>query len=160
MKSRVFRNRRFTFVITTLLIVIFQSAAAQKTNSTDTLVLTAADAEQAFLSNNFMLLAQKYEVSVADAGIIQAKLYPNLNFSIDQGVYNPDNKKWFDFTKTGETAISLQQVILLAGKRNNAVKMATISSKISKYQFYDLIRTLRYELKSSFYDLYFLRQSA
>src|SRR4029079_9682603 len=33
---------------------------------------------------------------------------------------------------------------------------AKINSQISLFQFYDLVRTLRYELRSSFYGIYFL----
>lgn len=125
----------------------------------DTLHITLQDAEDQFIQKNFLLLASKYQVSTADAAIIQAKLYPNPNFAIEQGVYNQDTKKWFDLSSTGETALSLQQLIILAGKRNKQIDIAKINSQISLYQFYDLIRTLRYELRSSFYGIYFLRDA-
>jgi cobalt-zinc-cadmium efflux system outer membrane protein len=125
----------------------------------DTLHITLQDAEKQFLQKNFLLLASKYQVSTADAAIIQAKLYPNPNFAIEQGVYNQDTKKWFDLSSSGETALSLQQLIILAGKRNKQIDIAKINSQISLYQFYDLIRTLRYELRSSFYGIYFLRDA-
>jgi cobalt-zinc-cadmium efflux system outer membrane protein len=125
----------------------------------DTLHMTLQDAESQFIQKNFLLLASKYQVSTADAAIIQAKLYPNPNFSIEQGVYNQDTKKWFDLSSTGETALSLQQLIILAGKRNKQINIAKINSQISLYQFYDLIRTLRYELRSSFYGIYFLHDA-
>jgi len=125
----------------------------------DTLHITLQDAEKQFIQRNFLLLASKYQVSTADAAIIQAKLYPNPNFSIEQGVYNQDTKKWFDLSSTGETALALQQIIILAGKRNKQIDIAKINSQISLYQFYDLIRTLRYELRSSFYGIYFLRDA-
>ena len=127
--------------------------------SQDTLHITLQDAESQFLQKNFLLLASKYQVSSADAAIIQAKLYPNPNFAIEQGVYNQDTKKWFDLSSTGETALTLQQIIILAGKRNKQIDLAKINSQISLYQFYDLIRTLRYELRSSFYGIYFLRDA-
>jgi len=127
--------------------------------SQDTLHITLQDAESQFLQKNFLLLASKYQVSSADAAIIQAKLYPNPNFAIEQGVYNQDTKKWFDLSSTGETALTLQQIIILAGKRNKQIDIAKINSQISLYQFYDLIRTLRYELRSSFYGIYFLRDA-
>ena len=73
-------------------------------------------------------------------------------------MYNQDTRKWFDLSSTGETAVSLQQVIILAGKRNKQIDIARINSQISVYGFYDLIRTLRYELRSSFYSLYFLSE--
>jgi len=125
----------------------------------DTLHLTLQDAENQFIQRNFLLLASKYQVSSADAAIIQAKLYPNPNFAIEQGVYNQDTKKWFDVSPTGETALSLQQIIILAGKRNKQIDLAKINSQISLYQFYDLIRTLRYELRSSFFEIYFLHDA-
>jgi cobalt-zinc-cadmium efflux system outer membrane protein len=127
--------------------------------SQDTLHITLQDAESQFLQKNFLLLASKYQVSSADAAIIQAKLYPNPNFAIEQGVYNQDTKKWFDLSSTGETALTLQQIIILAGKRNKQIDIAKINSQISLYQFYDLIRTLRYELRSSFYGIYFLQDA-
>jgi cobalt-zinc-cadmium efflux system outer membrane protein len=124
----------------------------------DTLRLTLQETERQFLQHNFLLLAAKYQVSVADAAIIQAKLYPNPNFYIDQGMYNPETKKWFDLSSTGQTELALQQVIILAGKRNKQIDLAKINSEISNYQFYDLIRTLRYQLRSSFYSLHFLQE--
>ena len=124
----------------------------------DTLRITLQEAETQFLQHNFLVLASKYQVSVADAAIIQAKLYPNPNFFIDQGMYNPEIKKWFDFSSTGQTELALQQVIILAGKRNKQIDLAKINSQVSNYQFYDLIRTLRYQLRSSFYSLHFLQE--
>ena len=125
----------------------------------DTVHITLQDAEGQFIQRNFLLLASKYQVSTADAAIIQAKLYPNPNFAIEQGVYNQDTKKWFDLSSTGETALSLQQLIILAGKRNKQIDIAKINCRISIYQFYDLVRTLRYELRSSFYGIYFLHDA-
>jgi cobalt-zinc-cadmium efflux system outer membrane protein len=124
----------------------------------DTLRLTIEDAERQFLQHNFSLLAARYQVSTADAAIIQARLYPNPSLSIDQGMYNPDTRKWFDLSATGQTAVSLQQLVVLAGKRNKQIDIAKINSQISSFQFYDLIRTLRYELRSAFYELYFLQE--
>jgi cobalt-zinc-cadmium efflux system outer membrane protein len=141
-----------------LLLSIIAELLCAHLMAQDTLSITIRDAEKQFLDRNFLLLAAKYQVSAADAAIIQAKLYPNPNLSIAQGAYNQETKKLFDLGSQGETAASLQQVIILAGKRNKQIDLAKISSQISSYQFYDLIRTLRYELRSSFYSLYFLSE--
>lgn len=138
------------------LLGLLLSCVSAETYGQDSLRITLDQAESQFLQKNFLLLAAKYRISEADAAIIQAKLYPNPNFSFEQGVYNQDTKKWLDFSSTGETALALQQVIILAGKRNKQINLARINSQISTYQFYDLIRTLRYELRSSFYSLYYL----
>ena len=140
------------------LFLVLLSCALINIQAQDTLRVTIQEAEKQFLQKNFLLLAAKYRISEADAAIIQAKLYPNPNFSINQGMYNQDTRKWFDLSSTGETAVSLQQVIILAGKRNKQIDIARINSQISVYEFYDLIRMLRYELRSSFYSLYFLSE--
>lgn len=138
-----------------IIIVLFVSSAI---TAQDSVRLSLNEAENLFLQKNFLLLAAKFQVSAADAAIIQAKLYPNPNLTIDQGAYNPDTKKIFDLSSQGQTAVSIQQVIILAGKRNKQIDIAKINSQISAYQFYDLIRTLRYELRNSFYGLYFLNE--
>jgi cobalt-zinc-cadmium efflux system outer membrane protein len=150
------KKKYFALIILSLLFT--GNLTAQSDRSRDTVALTLTGAESLFLQNNFQLLAGKYDVSASEAAIIQAKLYPNPNLSIDQGAYNQDNKRWFNLSSSGETAISLQQMILLAGKRNKQVNIAKIGSQISTYQFYDLVRTLRYTLRSSFYALFFLRE--
>jgi cobalt-zinc-cadmium efflux system outer membrane protein len=134
-------------------------ADAQSRLKTDSVVLSLGDAEKLFLERNFELLAAKYQINEADAAIIQAKLWDNPNLSIEQDVYDPVSKKWFDVTATGETAVNIQQLIYLAGKRNKRISIGKVNSEIARYQFYDLQRTLRYELRTSFFELYFLEQS-
>jgi cobalt-zinc-cadmium efflux system outer membrane protein len=49
---------------------------------------------------------------------------------------------------------------LLAGKRNKQIKLAEANVKLTEAQFYDLLRTLRYTLRTDFYNVYYLQQSA
>ena len=156
-----YKKQKLSCLLLVVIAFMYRNAQAQLVPpmGEDTLHLSLQDAENQFLQKNFLLLASRYQVSAADAAIIQAKLYPNPNFSIEQGVYNQDTKKWFDLSSTGETALALQQIIILAGKRNKQIDLAKINSQISLYQFYDLVRTLRYELRSSFYEIYFLRDA-
>ena len=156
-----YKKQKLSCLLLVVIGFMYRNAQAQVVPPMreDTLHLSLQDAENQFLQKNFLLLASRYQVSAADAAIIQAKLYPNPNFSIEQGVYNQDTKKWFDLSSTGETALALQQIIILAGKRNKQIDLAKINSQISLYQFYDLVRTLRYELRSSFYEIYFLRDA-
>jgi len=155
------KKQKLSCLLLVVIAFMYRNAQAQLVPpmGEDTLHLSLQDAENQFLQKNFLLLASRYQVSAADAAIIQAKLYPNPNFSIEQGVYNQYTKKWFDLSSTGETALALQQIIILAGKRNKQIDLAKINSQISLYQFYDLVRTLRYELRSSFYEIYFLRDA-
>ena len=130
------------------------------TRAQDTLRITLQDAEQQFLQNNLSLLAAKYDITVAQAQIIQAKLYNNPTLSVNGNIYNPDLHKFFDISnKTGQYDIQLQQLITLAGKRNKQIDLATTNARIAEYNFYDLLRTLRFALRSNYYSILHLHQS-
>jgi cobalt-zinc-cadmium efflux system outer membrane protein len=145
-----------------LLMVLFASTAFGQNGQfqKDSILLTIDSAEHAFLQNNFLLLAQKYNIDAQRALVIQAKLYPNPNININRGFYNPVVKKFFAGGTDGETAAGLSQLVILAGKRNKQIKIAETNTKLAEYQFYDLIRTLKYTLRTDFFTIYYLQQSA
>ena len=121
--------------------------------------LTLKEAEETFLKNNLLLLSAKFEIDVKKAGIIQAKLYANPNISIDQNVFNDNTNRYFDTTRNGHTTVQIQQLFLLGGKIEKRTKVAEINKAISEQQFFDLLRALKFELRSSFFAIHFLRQS-
>lgn len=126
----------------------------------DTVHITLPEAEQQFLQKNLALLANKYNIDIARAAVIQAKLYSNPTLSLNGNVYNPQLNKVFDISnKTGQYDIGIQQVIRLAGKRNKEIKLAETAVALSENQFYDLVRTLRFSLRSEFYNIAFLQRS-
>lgn len=140
-----------------LFAALFRSEARAQT--TDTLHLTLPDAEQQLLQKNIPLLVQKYSIDSAKAGIITARLYDNPQVTFENVLYSHTEKKWFDLGYTGQNSLQVQQLIKLAGKRNKAVKLAQSGVKLSEYEFYDLLRTLRFSLRDNFYDLYYKQQS-
>lgn len=140
-----------------LLVVFCSTLHAQPT--TDTLKMTLEQADQAFLQKSFSLLAAHYEIDMANARVIQARLWPNPTLSIDQGAYDQVQKKWFDVSRNGETAVSLDQLIHLAGQRSKLVDLEKVNAAMANDQFADVAVNLKYDLHTSFYDLYFQRQS-
>jgi cobalt-zinc-cadmium efflux system outer membrane protein len=131
----------------------------------DTLRLTLPQAEKMFVDSNLQLLAQKYNIAVQRALILQAKLWPNPNLSIDQGpiipIYDPNSQyPHSNFFYKNELAGSLSQLILLAGKRNKQIKLAEANTVLAERQFFDLLRTLKYTIRSNFFNIYYLQQSA
>ncbi len=126
----------------------------------DTLRITLPQAEQQFLQKNLDLLAEKYNIDIAKAQVIQAKLYTNPNFSFTGNIYNPQDKKYFDVSnKTGEYIVAVQQLIRVAGKRNKEIKIAETGTRLSENRFFDLLRTLRFSLRSNFFSAYYLQNS-
>ena len=126
----------------------------------DTLRLSIAEAEQHFVESNLQLLAQRYNVDISRAQVIQSQLYPNPNISFTGNIYNPDRNKFADISnRSGEYVWNIQQLIILAGKRNKQVKLAQSNIQQSENDFLDLLRTLRYTLRSDFYNIYFTQNS-
>jgi outer membrane protein, heavy metal efflux system len=130
------------------------------TAAQDTLRLTLPEAEKQFVEKNLQLMAEKYNIDIARAQVIQARLYNNPNISIVAAAWNQQNKKPLDVSNsTGQYEVDVQQLITLAGKRNKQIKLAQTNTQLAENRFFDLMRTLRFTLHSDFYQAYFLQNS-
>lgn len=145
-------NRAFLFLL--FLLLAGKMCAQQVAGS-----LTLKEAEQRFLERNLSLIAERYNIDMAQAQVLQAKLFENPVISLEQNVYNRLNGKYFDFGKEGEAVVEIEQVIHLAGQRNKQVRLEKINKEIAEYQFEEVMRTLRQELNEKFVEVYFLSKS-
>lgn len=126
----------------------------------DTLRLTLPQAEGLFLKNNIALVVQRNSVDSARAAVISARLYDNPEFGVSTDFYNAATNKFFDLSKENrEIAFQYSQLIRTAGKRNKAIALAATGVQLTEYQLYDLLRTLKYTLRNSFYNIYYLQQT-
>jgi cobalt-zinc-cadmium efflux system outer membrane protein len=143
-----------------ILIVFILTVAVLHCPAQDTLRINLPEAEKQFTSKNLTLMAEKYNIDIARAQVMQARLYNNPNIQITANAWNPEQKKWLDVSNnTGEYIAGIQQLIILAGKRNKQVKLAETNTLLAANRFYDLLRTLRYTLHSDFYQGCFLQQA-
>jgi len=126
----------------------------------DTLKIDLFHAEKMFLDSNLQLLAQRYNIDANEALVLQAKLWPNPTFSIGHGLYSAQLKQFFPVGINDETTLELDQEILLAGKRNKQIKLAQAQVTLTRYQFFDLLRTLKYTLRTDYFNIYYLQQSS
>ncbi|KAA6439698.1 TolC family protein [Dyadobacter flavalbus] len=124
----------------------------------DTLKLSMRQADSLFLQNNLEILAEKYQIDIAKSIEIQDRLWNNPVFGVEISAYNP-SRGLLDVGKQGQKAFNVQQLITRAGKRNKQVALDIESSRKSEYQFYDLIRTLKFELRQIFFESYYLGQT-
>ncbi len=148
-------------VITCVFALSFIHLKAQtSTFQKDTLRLSLDSAEHIFIRQNLSLLAQKYNIDVNKALEIQAKLFPNPNLSVARGPIIPLHNPDANFFNNAENQVTVSQLVLLAGKRNKQIKIAQANTKLAEYQFYDLIRTLKYTLRTDFFNIYYLKQSS
>ena len=147
-------NNRFTFL---LCVVCFFTLTATAQVKTDTLNLSLPETEKIFLEKNLSLLASKYGIDADKALIDQAKLWDNPTLITDQNVYA--GGKWFAHGKDangnqeGQIFIQIQQLIKTAGKRGKLIDLATSNAKLTELQFGDLLRNLKYQLRSDYYTI-------
>lgn len=135
-----------------------ENVAAQ---TADTLKLSLPQAEQLFLKNNYQLIAQNYQTDQANADIITAKLFDNPTLSVETQLYNSETKRFFETSRTnGEYQATVSQLVKLAGKRNKNIQVAQAGVKMAEFQYFDLMRTLRFNLRANFYKTYYAQQSA
>lgn len=141
-------------------LLVMSLCCVEYLQAQDTIRITLPEAENQFLQKNLTLLAEKYNIDIAKAQVIQARLYTNPNFSFTGNIYNPQQKKILDVSnQTGEYIFALQQLIRVAGKRNKEIKLAETNTRLSENRFFDLLRTLRFSLRSNFYSACYLQNS-
>lgn len=142
-------------VLLILLMIRVWTGAAQE----GVVRLSLDDALERFAACNLSLIAERYHVDMAEAQVTQAKLFENPVVSFEQNVYNRNNGKYFDLGKEGEAVVEIEQLIYIAGQRNKRVRLEKLNKEMAVYQFEEVIRTLRGELKEKFVDLYYTRKS-
>lgn len=150
-------QRKWIFLI---LGSFFISFVLQAQPRQDTMRLPLGEAEKMFLDSNLQLLAQRYNIDANKALVIQARLWPNPNFSIGHTLFSGELNRFFPTGRNDQTTVGLSQLILLAGKRNKQVQLAQAGVILTEFQFFDLLRTLKYTLRTDFFHIYYLQQSA
>ncbi|MGV3560390.1 TolC family protein [Larkinella arboricola] len=125
----------------------------------DSLRLSRRQADSLFIKNNLLLLAGRFRIEAGQAEIIQASLYDNPTVSVEVSAYNIERQRALDVGRQGQKIISVQQLLYTAGKRNKRIALAQESAKLNEYEFADLLRSLRFELRSRFFELYFQQQT-
>ena len=142
--------------ITFTLFLIFSCSLWAQSNP---LKLTRKEAEELFRTHNLLLVAEYYNVDMAQAQVVQAKLFDNPVITLEQNIYNRLNGKYFDFGKEGESGVQIEQAINLAGQRNKRIRLEKINHQSALLQFEEVARTLNSELKETCVEMYFLTKS-
>ena len=117
------------------------------------------EAEELFRTHNLLLVAEYYNVDMAQAQVVQAKLFDNPVITLEQNIYNRLNGKYFDLGKEGESGVQIEQAINLAGQRNKRIRLEKINHQSALLQFEEVARTLNSELKETCVEMYFLTTS-
>ena len=136
-------------------------ASALQAGRIDTVRLALPDAEQRFFQNNLAVLAQQYNVTVAQAQAVQARIIDNPTLYVEQDVLRRRISRPVvpEGTFGNEAIVTVQQLFSIAGRRKAAGRVAQQAAVVEQYNLQDLLRTLRYQLRTTFYDLIFKQQT-
>lgn len=127
----------------------------------DSLRLSLPQAEQQFIQKNFVLLAQKYNVNVAEAAKEQAKLWYNPNLFVETNLYNGYSNKLLPYGHNadlynptgGVVNVQVQQIVSLVKLRSKLVQLAETNVALQQSAFQDLMRNVRFQLAQAFGNL-------
>lgn len=129
-----------------LLIITSSFVAAQQQ-------MSLSDCEEAFQKNNLQLLAEQYNINMADADILQAKIWELPQLSGQINAYNPEDRRVFDIGRAKGAEIS--QLIYMGGKKKNEIAFAKSNKELAQLQFVQLLVDLRTQLHTTYYNLYY-----
>jgi cobalt-zinc-cadmium efflux system outer membrane protein len=149
---------RIALLCITILILCKQKVLAQ-----DILEITIEQAEKQFLEKNLQILAERCNISIADAAIAQAKVLNNPTIGVnDINFWNPNAATEVAVAKNtfGSRiifSVELEQVIRTAGKRRKLVNLEKVSKKIAIQEFETFLLNLKTELKTILYEIVYLQ---
>ncbi len=141
-----------------------QTPLATAPAASDTLRLSLPEAEARFVQNNLQVLAQRYNITQQQALAVQARLIDNPTITLDQNALqqaihrqgavgdNPDLRR-------NQVAIQAQQLFALAGRRKAAGRAQQQAAVVEQFNLEDLVRNLRFQLRTTFYDIHYRRQT-
>jgi cobalt-zinc-cadmium efflux system outer membrane protein len=109
-------------------------------------------------------MAQRFHMQQAEAAVLQAKLWPNPTISISEVNLwkNPSSESFpaliGNYGKYQQVAIELEQTIEMAGKRKKRVQLQLLEKENAQLQFEELLRNLKYDLRSQCLELQILQE--
>ena len=161
------------FIKPLVCISIFLLVCKSVTAQTDTIYISMAQAEDFFLRQNLELIAERLNIDIAEAEIMQARLWPNPTFVFEDvnfwmtenqleegedGIVVPPLFGSQRFGRNTQFFIGIEQVILLGGKRRKLVDVERVSRDIATLHFEELLRSLKVELRNICAEMLFLQE--
>ncbi|WP_158656113.1 TolC family protein [Sphingobacterium sp. HMA12] len=126
--------------------------------------LQKSEIEQVFLTHNLSLMAQRFQLKQAEAAILQAKLWPNPKISIGEvNLWKNSSSEELppligNYGRYQQVEMELEQTIELAGKRKKRVQLQLLEKENAQLQFEELLRNLKYDLRSQCLELQVLQE--
>jgi outer membrane protein, heavy metal efflux system len=117
----------------------------------DTLRLTFDSAKVRLLRENLQILSSYYEISLAEADLVQSKLWRNPYLVWNQDMYSTTRNDYMNYKN--QFLIQVEQVFSISGKHLWNVRMAKLGIRQNRLQLQDVLRGLLYEFGEKYWSL-------
>lgn len=147
----------FKFLKQALLFILTMVAVRTFSQPPDT-VLSFQEAKARLMKVNLSLLASYYDINIAKAAVIQARLWNNPYFVFNGDLYSNETNEYFHFRN--QHLLQVEQTFSYAGKHTNTVKLARLGAELAEKQLEDVLRSLLFETGNLYSDLAALQEKA
>lgn len=131
----------------------------------ETIKLSREEAETLFLQHNLLLISEKLHIESQQANVIQAKAWPNPEFSIREiNLWKNSSialsPPFFgSFGQNQQIAFEFHQLIQTAGKRKKLIALEQVDVSKAEQYFENLLRNLKLELRNQLTELQYVQQA-
>lgn len=124
-------------------------------------IIRLDQAVQEAIDHNLNLLAERYNIGIADARIIQARLRPNPVFSYGQDYQDVFRQHFTLDNGAGppEWNARVDFVLERGGKRERRVELAQSLKSVAEFQLLNTIRQLQLDVQNAFLDVQAAKES-
>ncbi|HEY7184387.1 MAG TPA: TolC family protein [Blastocatellia bacterium] len=146
------------FVLTLLLTITISPAAAQ---SQQTEIVTVSQAVQEAVDKNLDLLAERYNLSVADARIVTARLRPNPVLSVYGDLLDLAGTGFNALNTAGppEYGIRTDFIFERGQKRRYRIEVAEQQKAVAQWQLLNTVRALALEVQNAFVEVLLAKET-
>ena len=150
-------------VIRIILLCIVLILCKHKIVAQETLKISIEQAEKQFLENNLQLLAERCNINIADAAIVQAKLLNNPTIGVgDLNFWHPNAANELELSNASfgnriVFSVELEQIIRTAGKRRKLVNLEKTAKEIAIQEFEAFLLGLKTELRTNLHEIIYLQ---
>ncbi len=123
--------------------------------------VTIDQAVKEAVENNLGLLAERYNVSIAEARIITARLRPNPVLTVDGDYLDVLGTGFDKENQAGPSEFSMRTDFILerGGKRERRIEVAENARAVAQLQLLNTTRTLLMDVQSAFIDVLLAKES-
>ena len=98
-------------------------------------VVTFLEAKSRLINYNLGVLSAYYDIDIAKAKVIQARVWNNPYFIINGDMWNSETNEYFNVRN--QILVQLEQTFSYAGKHTNSVKLARVGVEMAEGQMED-----------------------